>query len=358
MHSWESMVAEAKKQVEFDPKTKETIRKNLSLFMSEKPLSNPRSDQRRNIRTFFISSFFSRFNLKQLQFASIIAVVCICLGGGMVLAAEKTIPGDFLYIVKTDVNERVSKILSLSTESKARWEANQIKRRLEEVKQLTTTGQAPQHIAFEAAHAIQEHTIDADKYIEELKLNGKVVEGNAIATLIQNTFTAYQYSLSETTTISTSTYATNDAIHPLQITLPATSSTRSSSNNNNVVFTIKQKNSATNSSTLEINSPTTSPLISTTHTESTSSTTAKSFVTLAPAQTLLPSTTLEIATSSASGQALSRTVENNSLVTTTQTSSPAIGIIALPAKEAFSNEVTTFSIPAISKEVAPIRLGL
>lgn len=72
-------------------------------------------------------------------------VVALCAGllltgGGVSAAARQALPGDLLYPMKVEVNERVESALALSSEAKAQVEARQAFRRLDEVERLADRG--------------------------------------------------------------------------------------------------------------------------------------------------------------------------------------------------------------------------
>ncbi len=73
-----------------------------------------------------------------LKPTAIALMAVLLLGVGTSYAAEQALPGDTLYPVKTEVNERVRGAFTFSEEGKARWESNKAGRRLGEFAQLRT----------------------------------------------------------------------------------------------------------------------------------------------------------------------------------------------------------------------------
>lgn len=63
------------------------------------------------------------------------------LGGGMSVAAEDALPGNFLYPIKVKVNEKISGVFVVGSLNKAERESQLIDRRLEEVKILSKSGE-------------------------------------------------------------------------------------------------------------------------------------------------------------------------------------------------------------------------
>ncbi|MDD5041091.1 MAG: hypothetical protein PHX87_00205 [Candidatus Peribacteraceae bacterium] len=80
----------------------------------------------------FLGKFFRRFTS-----ASIASAITIALaGGGIVFAAESSLPGDVLYAVKVNITEPIRSGLSGTPVARAQWNVRQIERRLEEAAAL------------------------------------------------------------------------------------------------------------------------------------------------------------------------------------------------------------------------------
>ncbi|OGF52381.1 hypothetical protein A3I27_02390 [Candidatus Giovannonibacteria bacterium RIFCSPLOWO2_02_FULL_43_11b] len=78
---------------------------------------------------------FSIFSV--LRSAPAILIFTIVFGGvGISFAAEKALPGDVLYSVKTNINEEVIGLLTVSDENKVKWLAKVAERRIEETETL------------------------------------------------------------------------------------------------------------------------------------------------------------------------------------------------------------------------------
>ena len=66
--------------------------------------------------------------------------VFVMVGGGTTLAAENSLPGDALYTVKLNVNEKLAAITAVSAVAKANLAADLAAKRLDEVNQLSIAG--------------------------------------------------------------------------------------------------------------------------------------------------------------------------------------------------------------------------
>lgn len=71
----------------------------------------------------------------------LIIIIAILLGGGVSIAAQQSLPGDALYSVKVNVNEKVVALAKVSDEAKANWDARLAARRLEEAEELAIKGE-------------------------------------------------------------------------------------------------------------------------------------------------------------------------------------------------------------------------
>jgi hypothetical protein len=72
------------------------------------------------------------------QFAGAFAALLLVLMGGTAYAAKGSVPGDFLYMIKTNVNEPIEGALSVSVESKIKFHSEVAQTRLEEAEVLAS----------------------------------------------------------------------------------------------------------------------------------------------------------------------------------------------------------------------------
>lgn len=67
---------------------------------------------------------------------SAVAAVFLVMASSLTVAAQQTVPGDWLYPLKVDVYEPIKGALIFSAEAKSAWEAERSIRRLQEIEQL------------------------------------------------------------------------------------------------------------------------------------------------------------------------------------------------------------------------------
>lgn len=109
----------------------------LMEYMAMKPLRAAGSAQRKNHteakENFFPGLFFMHSKRKYIPIAIVLGLL---FSGTASYAAEGSMPGDLLYPVKVGVNEKVGDALALSSESKAKLQAEFAERRLAEATNL------------------------------------------------------------------------------------------------------------------------------------------------------------------------------------------------------------------------------
>lgn len=111
---------------------------------------------------------YGRF-LLLLRVAASGAVGVLLVGVGMSYAAENALPGDALYAVKVEINERLRTWTAVSQEAQAEWSVVRTTRRLEELEQLATTGDLNDTLREEITSRLEQNTEAANKAIVSLK---------------------------------------------------------------------------------------------------------------------------------------------------------------------------------------------
>jgi len=113
--------------------------------------------------------YINLFNHKTML-ASIIAAILLLTGGGTSLAAESSVPGDILYPIKTEVNERVIEVFKRNEEKRADWSARQAERRLEEANHLLEDGRLTPANRPVVATIVRGTGFDRDRTVLDIEL--------------------------------------------------------------------------------------------------------------------------------------------------------------------------------------------
>ncbi len=109
------------RQLKLTDDERSRMRHFLSTFMVSKPMA---------VRSGFVSGFAAFFRL------SIVALGVLVLAVGVWQGAERSLPGDVLYGVKTTINESVRGALAISGEEKMSWEVTKLERRQAEAEAI------------------------------------------------------------------------------------------------------------------------------------------------------------------------------------------------------------------------------
>lgn len=95
--------------------------------------------------------------------------------------AERSVPGDTLYAVKVGFNEELRSTLTFSAEERIVWETERLNRRIAEAQLLASEGKLTEEVEAEVVKAVQTHTENAQKEIENLRTTDE--EEAAIASI-------------------------------------------------------------------------------------------------------------------------------------------------------------------------------
>lgn len=75
------------------------------------------------------------------MYSALALIVTVFVGAGVTNAAEKSLPGDTLYPVKINVNEKVKSAVAFTSKAKTKVEEEKVIRRLDEVEALVKKGE-------------------------------------------------------------------------------------------------------------------------------------------------------------------------------------------------------------------------
>lgn len=101
-----------------------------------------------------------------------ILLIIALLLGGTTIAAERAVPGNALYGMKININERVAGAFAISTEADADWHARAAERRLEEAEKLAAKGKLTAEAKSEIQTNFMMHADMVQEGIAKLKADG------------------------------------------------------------------------------------------------------------------------------------------------------------------------------------------
>ncbi len=99
-------------------------------------------------------------------------IIAVVAGGTLSYSAGDALPGDALYSVKTEVNERVTSWFRLSEKAKAAFEAELAARRMDEAARLAAEGKLNAKTRSQIQTKFQKHAAKAKKRAAALKASG------------------------------------------------------------------------------------------------------------------------------------------------------------------------------------------
>jgi hypothetical protein len=102
------------------------------------------------------------FSLKRMYMPFVI-LLAVMVSGGTSFAAQGAVPGDFLYTIKTEVNEPVRSAFALGANAEAELQAQIVAERIEEAQELKAEGKLKGEVAAKLAANIQAHVAKAEK---------------------------------------------------------------------------------------------------------------------------------------------------------------------------------------------------
>lgn len=135
------------------------------------------------------TSILNLFKSKSMT-AAIIAIMLVA-GGGTSYAAEGAVPGDFLYTVKTEVNENVKSAFAISNEAEAKLQARLAEERLEEAEELAARGELTAEASADISSRVKAHTDEAHERIDLTEAKGDYESSAVVRANLEGSFRAY-----------------------------------------------------------------------------------------------------------------------------------------------------------------------
>ncbi|MBI4079891.1 hypothetical protein HY414_01505 [Candidatus Kaiserbacteria bacterium] len=123
--------------------------------------------------------FISSKLVAPMAFVLILAVV----GGGTAYAAESAVPGDTLYPVKVNVNEKLAVALATTAEGKADVQAKLAERRMKEAEVLVERGTFTAETKVEIEARLEEHADRVDAEVAAIEPEDPIVAADITSRL-------------------------------------------------------------------------------------------------------------------------------------------------------------------------------
>lgn len=123
---------------------------------------------------------------------TIVIIIALLLGGGTSFAAENALPGDILYSVKVNINEKVQEMAAISAQSEAEVQANIATRRLSEMEKLASENRLSTSTAMELKAEFKDHSGKSKMKIEEIAKKDGEKEAAKISSDIEASLLAHK----------------------------------------------------------------------------------------------------------------------------------------------------------------------
>ncbi len=182
MKTFETDIQKLAEKTRLKAVEREMVRDRILTYMEYHPL------QKEALHTGLLS------RLKQNEFIYIdfttsrvkmaMGVFALLLVIGVPMLAERTVPGDVLYMVKTGVNESIRTQLATSPYEKVQLETKLMERRITEARLLAEEGKLTEEVEAEIAKTVKVHADAVQSGIAALREDD--AEGAAIAEIVFN----------------------------------------------------------------------------------------------------------------------------------------------------------------------------
>lgn len=116
--------------------------------------------------------FLQPYTMRMGAVVTAVAIVFVLSGGTAVAAAEEALPGDLLYAIKINVNEKFRDNWAINEEAKAQWEVKKTERRLAEIQRLAQKSKLKGQVLVEATEQYEGQMERAVERIKKLEKQG------------------------------------------------------------------------------------------------------------------------------------------------------------------------------------------
>ena len=100
---------------------------------------------------------------------TIAIIIALLLGGGTSFAAENALPGDVLYPIKVNINEKAQELVAISSEADAKVQAKLAERRLEEAEKLAANGKLNAETSANLSARFEKHSKNSKEHQDNIK---------------------------------------------------------------------------------------------------------------------------------------------------------------------------------------------
>ncbi len=209
MKSFDTDIKKYADKIRLKASERRELRERVFAYMEYHPLTKQPVATKELKDESIVSESFITLHFNAL-YARIAGGVLILLLVVMPFFAEYSVPGDVLYLVKTEVNESIQAQFASSPYEKIEFETKLMERRISEARVLATEGKLTEEVKTRIAETVKGHTEVVQQELSTLRKED--AEGAALATIAFNSSLEVQSAMIEATVSSATDTAPMDSI--------------------------------------------------------------------------------------------------------------------------------------------------
>lgn len=174
---------------------KQTVFNELKTFIAKNPISSP---WYKKVGNSIASPFQNDFMLHHKMLATtFVVIILVSATGGTSIAAKYSIPGDILYPVKINLNEKVETFTAISPEAKATVEARHVGERLTEAEQLSNENKLNDKIKTQLEVKFSQDLQNTMAHVNALNTSGDKESAKKVKVNIENSLQRHKDTVNE-----------------------------------------------------------------------------------------------------------------------------------------------------------------
>ncbi len=218
MKSSETDLKKYTEKIQLKASERRELRERVLSYMEYHPLPKQSSAQKK-VSQGILSEAFVTFNFNfsgnplYARIASGVAVVLLILAP---FAAERSVPGDALYLIKTGINEPIQGQLVNTPYKKIEFETKLMERRIAEARVLASKGKLTEEVKAQITEDVKDHTEAVQNGLAELRTQD--ADGAALAQIafsssleVQSAVLGVNESTNSTSSVDTILSVVNEA---------------------------------------------------------------------------------------------------------------------------------------------------
>jgi len=185
MKSFESEIKRIASKTRLKAAERDAVRERILSYMEYHPLKKGRIDIKAQSGTLLQHEDFIYISWNSFWVKAVSGALSIVLILGVPLLAERSVPGDILYLVKTGVNEGIRTQLATTPYEKVALETRLMERRIAEARLLASEGKLTTEVEAQIVETVKGHAAAVQNELAEIREND--ADGAALAEIVFST---------------------------------------------------------------------------------------------------------------------------------------------------------------------------